>query len=385
MSDLDPPPIHLFVPTFRIDEVLAEIRECLEKGWTGLGYKTVAFEQAWSAYSGLPHAHFLSSATAGLHLAFRMLKEAGGWKDGDEIITTPLTFVSTNHAILYENLRPVFADVDEHLGLDPAQVAARITPRTRAVCFVGMGGNPGRYAEVRALCAERGLKLVLDAAHMTGTWIAGRHAGHDADVSVFSFQAVKNLPTADSGMICFADVGLDTEVRKWTWLGINKDTYTRTVSDAAYKWLYDVEHVGFKYHGNSIMAAMGLVALRHVEEDNDRRREIAAWYDEDLATATVIERVPMAAGCVPSRHLYQVMVDRRDDVMLKLNAAGIYAGVHYRDNTNYRMYAESAGTCPRAARASDRIISLPMHLRLGRTEVARVAAALREACGARAT
>jgi dTDP-4-amino-4,6-dideoxygalactose transaminase len=376
-------PIHLFVPRFRIDEVLAEIRECLEKGWTGLGFKTVAFEQAWRDYSGLPHAHFLSSATAGLHLALRLLKEDGGWKDGDEVITTPLTFVSTNHAILYESLRPVFADVDEHLCLDPAQVAARITPRTRAVCFVGMGGNPGRYAEVRALCAERGLKLVLDAAHMTGTWIGDRHAGHDADVSVFSFQAVKNLPTADSGMICFAGHALDTEVRKWTWLGINKDTYTRTVSDAAYKWLYDVEHVGFKYHGNSIMAAMGLVALRYVEEDNDHRRQVAAWYDEALAGAPAIERVPIAAGCIPSRHLYQVMVDRRDDVMVELNAAGIYPGVHYRDNTAYRMYAAAAGTCPRAQRASDRIISLPMHLRLGHAEVARVAAALREACGVR--
>jgi dTDP-4-amino-4,6-dideoxygalactose transaminase len=124
---------------------------------------------------------------------------------------------------------------------------------------------------------------------------------------------------------------------------------------------------------------MGIVALRYVEEDNERRREIAAWYDEGLAGETAVERVPMAEGCVPSRHLYQVMVDRRDDVMLRLNAAAIYPGVHYRDNTAYRMYAASANTCPRAHRASDRIISLPMHLRLGRPEVARVAGALREA------
>lgn len=379
MSD----PIHLFVPTFRIDEVLAEIRECLEKGWTGLGYKTVAFEQAWRDYTRLPHAHFLSSASAGLHLAFLLLKEAHGWQAGDEVITTPLTFVSTNHAVLYEELVPVFADVDEHLCLDPGSVEARITPRTRAVCFVGMGGNPGRLDEVRALCARRGLKLVLDAAHMTGTWMGDRHAGHGADVSVFSFQAVKNLPTADSGMVCFADRGLDEEVRKWTWLGINKDTYTRTVSDAAYKWLYDVEHVGFKYHGNSIMAAMGLVGLRYLDEDNAFRRQVAAWYDEGLEGAAGIDRVPMAAGCTPSRHLYQVLVDGRDQVMVALNAAGIYPGVHYRDNTAYRMYAAGAGTCPRAARASGRIISLPLHLRLTRADVARVTRALRDAVGSR--
>jgi dTDP-4-amino-4,6-dideoxygalactose transaminase len=369
-------PINLFVPTFRVEEVLGEIRECLEKGWTGLGYKTVAFEKDWREYTRLPHAHFLGSASAGLHLAFRLLKEEGGWAEGDEVITTPLTFVSTNHAILYEGLKPVFADVDEHLCLDPRSVAERIGPRTRAVCFVGLGGNSGRLDEVRALCAERGLRLVLDAAHMTGTWTDGLHAGAGADVSVFSFQAVKNLPTADSGMICFAEKRLDEEVRKWTWLGINKDTYTRTVSDTAYKWLYDVEHVGFKYHGNSIMAAMGLVALRHLEEDNAFRRRLAEWYDADLAGAAEVERVPMAPGCTPSRHLYQVMVDGRDEVMVELNAAGVFPGVHYRDNTAYRMYAHGAGTCPRAARASARLISLPMHLRLSREDVARVAAAL---------
>ena len=116
-------PIQLFVPTFRVDECLAQVRECLEKGWTGLGYKTNEFEEAWKAHTGLPHAHFLNSATSGLHLAVRLLKERHGWSDGDEMISTPLTFVSSNHAILYERLRPVFADVDEYLCLDPASIA----------------------------------------------------------------------------------------------------------------------------------------------------------------------------------------------------------------------------------------------------------------------
>jgi dTDP-4-amino-4,6-dideoxygalactose transaminase len=375
-----PVPIHLFVPTFRVDEVLAAIRECLEKGWTGLGFKTVEFEQAWRAHTRLPHAHFLSSASAGLHLALKLLKEERGWTEGDEVVTTPLTFVSTNHAILYEGLRPVFADVDEHLCLDPESVRERLTPRTRAVVFVGMGGNPGRYDEVRRLCAERGLALVLDAAHMAGTWMAdGTHAGADADVAVFSFQAVKNLPTADSGMICFASPRLDEEVRKWTWLGINKDTYTRTHASGAYRWLYDVEHVGFKYHGNSIMAAMALVGLKYMEADNAVRRGLCAAYDAALAGAPGVERVPMAAGGTPSRHLYQVLVEGRDRVMVALNERGVYPGVHYRDNTLYRMYADAEGTCPRARRASERLISLPLHLRLDLDGVARVASALRGA------
>lgn len=367
-------PIQLFVPTFRVEETLAEIRECLEKGWTGLGFKTVAFEEAWKRYTRLPHAHFLNSATAGLHLALRLLKEKYGWRDGDEVITTPLTFVSTNHAILYERLHPVFADVDEHLCLDPILIAARITSRTRAVLFVGMGGNTGQLAEVARCCRERGLRLILDAAHMAGTRWHGRHVGEESDVAVFSFQAVKNLPTADAGMICFADAELDAEVRKWTWLGINKDTYSRTVGQEAYKWHYDVEREGFKYHGNSIMAAIGLVALKYLDQDNAYRRQVAAWYDALLGDR--VEHVPVMAGCESSRHLYQVLMDHRDQVMLALNEQQIYPGVHYRENTCYRMYGYAKGSCPRALEASNRLMSLPLHLRLSYADVERVSQAL---------
>lgn len=370
-------PIHLFVPRFRVEECLAEVRDCLEKGWTGLGYKTVEIEQAWRRYTGLPHAHFLNSATAGLHLAVRLLKERRGWREGDEIVSTPLTFVSTNHTILYERLKPVFADVDEHLCLDPRSVAERITKRTRAVMFVGLGGNVGRLDAVREICRQRELALVLDASHMAGTRVGGRHVGHDVDAAVFSFQAVKNLPTADAGMICFADPELDDEVRRWTWLGINKDTYTRTVEqEGTYRWYYDVEHEGFKYHGNSVMAALGLVSLRYLDQDNAYRRQICAWYDDALADQRGVDRVPVAPGCESSRHLYQVMVDRRDEVMAALNSVQIFPGVHYQDNTRYRMYAHAGGTCPRAQRASERLVSLPLHLGLSHADVRRVAESL---------
>jgi dTDP-4-amino-4,6-dideoxygalactose transaminase len=369
-------PIQLFVPTFRVDECLAQVRDCLEKGWTGLGYKTLELEQAWCAFTGLPHAHFLNSATSGLHLAVRFLKEKHGWRDGDEIISTPLTFVSGNHAILYERLRPVFADVDEHLCLDPASVAERITPRTRAVLFVGLGGNAGRLDEIVTLCRERGLELILDAAHMSGTRLHGRHVGGEGAVSVFSYHAVKNLPTADSGMICFRDAPDDAAARHWTWLGIDKDTFSRTNSDSTYKWHYQVEHVGFKYHGNSIMAGIGLVSLQYLDADNAHRRQLADWYDEGLAGAAGVEPVPVGPECESSRHLYQVMVDGRDEVMVGLNQAQIYPGVHYRDNSLYPMYADQPA-CPRARRASERVISLPMHLRLDRDDVQRVCDALR--------
>lgn len=113
--------IQLFVPTFDVEGCLEEIKECLEKGWTGLGFKTVQFEDEWKKYTKLPNAHFLNSATSGLNISFDILKERYGWSDEDEVITTPLTFVSSNHAILLNGLKPVFADVDDTLCLDPKE------------------------------------------------------------------------------------------------------------------------------------------------------------------------------------------------------------------------------------------------------------------------
>lgn len=365
--------IQLFVPNFRIDECLEAIRECLEKGWTGLGFKTVAMEDAWKEYTGLPFAHYLSSNTVGLHLAVEMYKTKYGWEDDDEVITTPLTFVSSNHAILYAGLKPVFADVDEYLCLDPNSVESRITPRTRALIYVGMGGNSGQYDAIRALCTKHNIKLILDAAHMSGTRLNGKHVGHDADVTVFSFQAVKNLPTADSGMICFNDAEDDARVRRLSWLGINKDTYARTAAQGAYKWMYDVEELGYKYHGNSIMAAIGLVQLKYLDQDNAYRRQIASWYRQAFKGKSNIRVVPTAPGCETSQHLIQIRVKNRDQLMLALNEHEVFPGVHYRDNTEYKLYAHGAGTCPVAAMASQEIVSLPIHLRLSKADVDMVA------------
>lgn len=366
--------IQLFVPTFEIEECLAEIRDCLEKGWTGLGYKTVEFEEAWKNYTGLNHAHFLNSATAGLNLALEVLHEKL-WKDEEgEVITTPLTFVSTNHAILRTGLRPVFADVDDTLCLSPDSVSSRITDKTKAVLFVGIGGNTGHYKEIVKICEENNLKLILDAAHMGGTrYVDGEMPGKEADVVVYSFQAVKNLPTADSGMVCFKDAEFDGIVRKKTWLGINKDTYLRTTSGGTYKWRYDVESVGEKYHGNSIMASIALVQLRYLDRDNAYRRQIASWYRKGFEEyKDKIKLVNIPSNCESSCHLFQIIVESRDEMMLALNQQEIYPGVHYVDNTEYRMYAYADGTCPNARYISEHVISLPMHLRLTYEDVQKI-------------
>lgn len=369
--------IQVFLPKFRTDECLSEIKECLDKGWTGIGFKTQAFEQKWCDYTGLPHAHFLNSNTVGLHLAFNIFKKHYGWENNDEIITTPLTFISTNHAILYENLTPIFADVDNTLCLDPESIKKCITDKTRAIMYVGFGGNTGKLAEVAALCKDYQLKLILDAAHMSGTKYKGLHVGAEADVSIFSFQAVKNLPTADAGMICFRDSYFDKEVRKATWLGINKDTYART-NEGHYKWKYDVEDVGFKYHGNSIIAALGLVGLRYLDEDNRYRRFLAEQYESILSKLPDIQLIEQSEHCESARHLFQIRVPNRDQLLEHLYKHQIYPGVHYRDNTEYKMYRYAFNTCPHAQRISQEVLSLPLHLHLTQADIEHICEVIKQ-------
>lgn len=368
--------IQVLKPKYHVEECLNEIRECLEIGWTGLGFKTVEFENKWKQYTGHENAHFLNSATVGLHLAVEILKKENGWENGDEIITTPITFVSTNHAVLYEKLVPRFADVDEYLCLDPEDVKRKINDKTRAVIFVGYGGRVGQLDIIIEICKEHNLKLILDAAHMAGTRVNGQMPGtwDGIDVAVYSFQAVKNLPTADSGMICFQNKKYDEICRKLTWLGINKDTYARNSgTKGSYKWKYDVEYLGYKDHGNSIMAAIGLVELKYLDETNEYRRELARCYDMMFKNEPKIQIIgaPHADEC--SYHIYEIAVDNRDGLLEYLQENDIYPGVHYRDNTEYEMYSYDNGKCPNAHRMSNRIITMPLHMYLTKDDVKMIA------------
>ena len=373
--------INVLKPKFRTKEILNVIEECLNKGWTGMGFKTEEFETAWKEYTGLPNAHFISSNTVGLHLALNLFKNKYNWDNNSEIITTPLTFISTNHAIMYENLKPVFADVDDSLCLDPKSVESKITPNTKAVMFVGIGGNTGELQEIKHICKKHNLKLILDAAHMAGTKIKNvfmgvgyttDHVGQEADVTIFSFQAVKNLPTADSGMICFKDKEDDKLVRQLSWLGIDKDTYSRS-TEGSYKWKYDVPNVGFKYHGNSIMAAIGLVQLKYLDEDNDYRNYISSLYKKYLNDNidTIKDNLYVEKS---SKHLFQIKVheSKRESLINKLYGEDIYPGVHYIDNTQYKMYNYAYGTCPNAHKLSNQLLTLPIHLDLVEDDIKRI-------------
>lgn len=361
--------IQTFLPVYDVEACLSQIRECLEKGWTGTGFKTIEFEEKWKEYTGLPNAHFLCNATAGLNMAVRILKEQNGWEHDSEIISTPITFVATNNAVLVNDLNIVFADVDNTLCLDPNDVERKITDKTKAVIFVGIGGNIGHYDEIVELCKKHDLKLILDAAHMSGTRYKGKIPGKEADVVVYSYHVTKPLSTADSGMICFREKKYDEIVRKLSWNGMDKSS-SPAKYDRHYRWKINVPCVADAYNGNSIMAAIALAQLPHLDDENAYRRQLAAWYKEALSDCDEVIMVEEPEQCESSHWLFQVLAEDRDGLMEYMQEHGISCALHYLDNTEYPMYAHLHGTCPRAEYISEHAITLPLHMRLEQNDVA---------------
>jgi perosamine synthetase len=341
------------------EEAIQAVGEVLRSGWLGLGPRTHEFESAFAAYVGSRYFVGLNSCSAALHLALHVLD----LPEGSEVITTPLTFISTNHAILYERCTPVFADVQANTGnLDVASVSSKITERTKAIMAVHLAGYPCDLDELYALARSRGLPVIEDCAHACGAAYKGKRIGSHGELHAFSFQAVKNLPTGDGGGLVVQNERLDARLRRLRWLGIDKDTFGRA-QGASYSWNYNVTELGFKYHMNDIQAAIGLVQLQRLDKENARRAEIAERYRRGLAAVPGVRLLQQSNDRKGSNHLFCILVENRDDLALKLKTAGIETGVHFRRNDLYPMYRYD-GSLVNAEQFWQSCLSLPMHLML---------------------
>lgn len=366
--------IGLFKPQIR-EEAIAAVGEVLRSGWIGLGPKTSEFETKFAGYVGAPYCIGLNSCTSALHLALKILN----LPPGKEVITTPVTFVSTNHTILYENLQPVFADIEPLTGnLDADSVEERITPDTGAIIAMHYGGYPCDLDAYYALSKKYGIPVIEDCAHACGAEYKGKKIGGIGDIHAFSFHAVKNLPMGDGGALTVSSEEHDQRLRRLRWMGIDKDTFVRSeaVNKKAYHWDYNVCEVGYKYHMTDIEAAIGLVQLDYLEQDNARRREIAETYTSELSGVAGVRLFEYEPDRKSSRHLCCVLVDNRDDLVDKLRENGVGVGVHYRRNDIYPMYEKQE--LPNAEQFTSQVMSLPLHLGLTDEEVGYVCGLIRE-------
>jgi perosamine synthetase len=365
------------------DRELKAIEEVLRSGWITTGERTREFERRFAEYVGATHAVAVNSCTAGLHLALA----AEGIGAGDEVITTPYTFVATVETICYLGARPVFVDVDPATrNIDPAAIEAKITPRTRAIVPVHIAGLPCDMDPILELAAARGIPVLEDAAHSLPASYRGRRIGSISRATAFSFYATKNLTTAEGGMLTTEDADLAARYRRLSLHGITADGWKRYRLGG--KWFYEVVEMGYKYNLTDIAAAMGLVQLDKLDAFDARRHEIARTFREKLSDLSDLALPVEPEHVRHAWHLYIVGLTAkarvsRETLIERLTERGVGTSVHFIPAHLHPYYASHLGhrrgDFPRAEAAFECAVSLPLYPAMTDEDVDYVAAAVREA------
>ena len=374
--------IQLFKPVY-IDKkkILKDLEEIMDIGWTGLGGKTAEFEKVFAKKVNASFAVGLNSATAALHLSLII----AGVERNDEVITTPMTFVSTNHAILYQGAKPVWCDINDDLCIQASQIEDLITPKTKAIMVVHYSGLPvANMKEIYKIAGKYGLWVIEDAAHACGAQYTNKMpigcTPYHKSLTCFSFHSVKNLNTADGGMITCHNADIASELKKLRWLGIDKDTYVRTEDsdNKGYNWMYNVERLGYKYHMNDITAVFGLNQINTLDGENRYRRRIVNHYKKEINWQNLYGYVGKNVDMdnederVSSNHLFVILAPNRDNLIQKFYDNDIFPGVHYYPNHLYPVFKPYYKKMITTENLWKQIISLPVHLQLALEDVQKV-------------
>jgi perosamine synthetase len=364
--------IPVFKPTWT-EEELNDVADVIRSGWWGMGPKVLELEKRFAKRLGVKHAIALNSGTAALDLAYRVLGLAQS-----EVITTPMTFISTNSMILQNVATPVFCDIEpDTLNIDPGKIEKLITNKTKAIVVVHYGGHACDMDKILKIARKYKLAVVEDAAHAAGSAYKGKPIGSFGDLACFSFHAVKNMACGDGGMVVTDNDGYAERIRKLRWVGISKDTWQRTDKDAAspmdaarrYSWYYDVvEPGGHKFQLTDIHAAIALVQFRRLNKTNARRRALSARYNRGLANVAWIE-VPVEKDYTRSAmHNYVIKTPYRDALHDYLEQNGISTGVHYIPNNLYESYKAFGQPTPIAHARWTQLLTLPLFPDLANNE-----------------
>ncbi len=365
------------------EEDINAVADVLRSGWITTGPKAGEFERRFSEYLGGQPAVAVSSATGGMHVTLKAL----GISPGDEVITPSLTWVSTANLIVLAGATPVFVDVDrETLMISAEAIEAAITPRTRAIIPVHYAGAPVDLDSIREAAGRHGVRVIEDAAHAMGTHYGENLVGSKG-TSVFSFHAIKNLTTAEGGMVVSDDRDFIERVRRLKFHGLGVDAFDRETQGRSPQ--AEVLEPGYKYNMPDIAAVIGLRQLDRIEETNRRRRSLAGYYREKLMDIDAV--TPLGDASYPHGHAWHLFIVRvipekagcsRDEFMQALKERNIGTGLHFRAIHLQKFYLESfgikRGSLPNTEWNSDRICSLPLFPDMKAEDVDDVVDAIKE-------
>ena len=365
------------------EDEIAEVVDTIRSGWLTTGPKTRRFEEQFRDYVGSKFAVAVSSCTAGLHLMLM----AAGIGEGDEVITTPLTFCATVNVILHQRAKPVLADIclDDY-NIDPEQVERKITPRTKAILAVHYAGQPCRMDQLLDIARRHNLLLFEDAAHASGAQYRGRPVGSLGDATAFSFYVIKNMTTGEGGMVTTDNPELEDKVRLLRLHGMSHDAWKRY--DAKGSWYYEVLAAGLNYKMTDVQAALGLHQLRRLDGFIERRAQIVADYNRRLAHLPELTLPTAREEVRHAWHLYPIWLHNeqlsigRDQLIEELKERGIGTSVHFIPIPYHPFYQQTLGLrqgdFPNTDRLFAGILSLPLFPRMTDADVARVGDAVEE-------
>ena len=369
-------------PEIKEDEI-NEVIDTLRSKWIGTGPKVIKFENMFKEYIGSKYAIAVNSCTAGLHLSMLV----SGIKQGDEVITTPLTFASTANSIVHLGAKPVFVDVNmETMNIDTSLIEKAITPKTKAILPVHLAGRPCEMDQIMKIAKQYNLFVIEDAAHAIESKYKGMKIGNIADFASFSFYVTKNVITGEGGMITTNDKEKAELIKKYALHGLSNDAWKR-YSDEGYKH-YSVVVPGYKYNMTDMQASLGIHQLKRVEENLKRREEIWNIYDESFQDLSFKLPKRPEAGTRHARHLYTLLLDlnkmkiNRDQFMEALHYENIGTGVHFISLHLHPYYKETYSYKEEdflnAAFISNRIFSIPLSPKLTDKDVSDVIKAVKK-------
>ena len=353
------------------DDDINEVVSVLKSDWITTGPKIKEFEDALCAYTGCRHCVAVNSGTSALDIAVQALE----LPKGSEVITTPFTFVATSNAIIYNGLKPVFADIcSDTFNIDPEDIRRKITKDTKAIIYVDYAGQPCDIKVIREIADEFDLYLIEDACHAIGAEYDGNKVGNFADLTIFSFHPVKHITTGEGGAVVTDDEGLYERLSLLRSHGIDKDAQDRYGPDAS--WAYDMKYLGRNYRITDFQAALGISQLKKLDGFIDKRNELALRYQEILGDVGVVTLPVIKSNVRHVWHLFTILLHEsvdRDEFFKYMRSANIGVNLHYIPVYRHSYYVKNfgfdAGAYPVTEDVFKRIITLPLFPKMSEHEL----------------